>query len=426
MISYHLWSSSHSFSQRAHHSLTIASLALFLLSRGLMVAADFRRFLLQTLATLATLGRRVWHLRTDVALVLHHPHVSVIKGLRWVLLLIALVDGDSTSLTGWHAVRSTVLEIRATASSRNFPRSVLLHVRLRCLIQIFDVVIGLVILKRAALIHIHQLGLKVFRFSLRCLSLFHIGVVGKLDSRGLRIVRVLLPIFRNEALLITVILRVGTTFFTVVVVSLVILILVWKIVGAVLLPMHLRGNFVLVLLLWQFGLDNSILRLEESRIELISEEPLLFLIQKHVPDGKNNHFRHLHNDEPLQPAAFLFQCTELTDAIAASCAHPDQGLQEGHEEDETPEHPLHDEVDGFKCQCRLRGIPKPLHLHVVTLTDVEFEERWIHEIGCQCEESQSECELEALGNVWAGGREARDMRSESHHGVERQQERVWH
>ena len=117
------------------------------------------------------------------------------------------------------------------------------------MIQIFDVVIGLVILKRAALIHIHQLGLKVFRFSLRCLSLFHIGVVGKLDSRGLRIVRVLFPIFRNEALLITVILRVGTAFLTVVVVSLVILILVWKIVGAVLLPMHLRGNFVLVLLL---------------------------------------------------------------------------------------------------------------------------------------------------------------------------------
>ena len=89
--------------------MTIAPLALFFLGRRL-VAAAFRRF---QIAWAAVSVER--HLRAEVALVLQHLHMSGVEGLLRILLLITLVNSESASLPGSHAVDTTGFATRVLA-----------------------------------------------------------------------------------------------------------------------------------------------------------------------------------------------------------------------------------------------------------------------------------------------------------------------
>ena len=105
-----------------------------------------------------------------------------------------------------------------------------------------------------------------------------------------------------------------------------------------------------------------------------------------MPDRKHNNLDYLHDDEPLQPCSLLVKHTGLVDAVITGRRVPNHCLQERHQNVEASKDPLHDGVNGLH---RLRGLGDKamrLHLDVITLPDVEFEECSVHEVCSRCVE----------------------------------------
>lgn len=193
--------------------------------------------------------------------------------------------------------------------------------------------------------------------------------------------------------------------------------------------LHTRWSFVSLasMLLSQNGtlfLCHHSRVVKESGIELITEETLTLVVEQDVPDGEHHNLHHLHDDEPLEPVAFLLEHKSLVDAVLARLRGHDHGLQEGHNDVEAAENPLHHSVHCLKCLRSLRDKAMLVHLDMVALPDVKFEEGSVHKIGHARIEPKLEGKLEPLGNVHPRVCKAGYVWCERLHRVEGEQESV--